>query len=160
MYLRIILHYKIIAEVGYRGKDTTNSKYTLQGVPEQMSMRHFFLGHLVLLFSIVACQALWLLRFCKRTNFSPVLALNVSYSFKVCQGYVCPACSTVTLLKIRYDTRYFVPEKKFRGRERGIKFLKKVERNGSRNQISKKSGNEGNIFALIEHYFSKSMKKS
>ena len=51
MYLRIILHYKIIAEVGYRGKDTTNSKYTLQGVPEQMSMRHFFL---VLLFSIVA----------------------------------------------------------------------------------------------------------
>ena len=54
MYLRIILHYKIIAEVGYRGKDTTNSKYTLQGVPEQMSMRHFFLGHLVLLFSIVA----------------------------------------------------------------------------------------------------------
>ena len=54
MYLRIILHYKIIAEVGYRGKDTTNSKYTLQGVPEQMSMRHFFLGDLVLLFSIVA----------------------------------------------------------------------------------------------------------
>ena len=54
MYLRIILHYKIIAEVGYRGKDTTNSKYTLQGVPEQMSMRYFFLGHLVHLFSIVA----------------------------------------------------------------------------------------------------------
>ena len=47
--------------------------------------------------------------------------------------YLQPACSTVTLLKIRYDTRYFVPEKKFRGRERGIKFLKKVERNGSRN---------------------------
>ena len=29
-------------------------KYTLQGVPEQMSMRNFFLGHLLLLFSIVA----------------------------------------------------------------------------------------------------------
>ena len=41
-------------------------------------------------------------------------------------------CSTVTLLKIRYNTRFFVFEKKFRGRARGIKFLKKVERNGSR----------------------------
>ena len=50
----LFYYYKIIAEVGYCGKDTTNSKYTLQGVPEQMSMRHFFLGHLVLLFSIVA----------------------------------------------------------------------------------------------------------
>ena len=43
-----------MAEVGGCGKDTTNSKYTLQGVPEQMSMRHFFLGDLVLLFWIVA----------------------------------------------------------------------------------------------------------
>ena len=50
----LFYYYKIIAEVGGRGKDTTNSKRTLQGVPVKMSMRHFFLGDLVLLFSFVA----------------------------------------------------------------------------------------------------------
>ena len=43
-----------MAEVGGCGKDTTNSKYTLQGVPENNVKETFFLGHLVLLFSIVA----------------------------------------------------------------------------------------------------------
>ena len=38
----LFYYYKIIAEVGGHGKDTTNSKYTLQGVPEKMSMKHFF----------------------------------------------------------------------------------------------------------------------
>ena len=43
-----------MAEVGGCGKDTTNSKYTLQGVPENNVKETFFLGHLVLLFLIVA----------------------------------------------------------------------------------------------------------
>ena len=42
-----------MAEVGGCGKDTTNSKYTLQGVPENNVKETFFLGHLVLLFLIV-----------------------------------------------------------------------------------------------------------
>ena len=62
----------------------------------------------------------------------------------------------MTLLKIRYNTRFFVSEKKFRGRGRGIKF----RGTGRGIRSLKKSGNEGNIFALIENYFSKSMKKS
>ena len=64
MFLRIILHYKIITEVGYRGKDTTNSIYTLQGVPEQMSMRHFFSGTTgTSVFNCCLGQALWVLGF-------------------------------------------------------------------------------------------------
>ena len=66
----------------------------------------------------------------------------------------------MTLLKNRYNTRFFVSEKKFRGRGRGIKFKKKLKGTGQGIRTLKKRGNEGIIFALIEHYFSKSMKKN
>ena len=49
----------------------------------------------------------------------------------------------MTLLKIQYDTRYFVPEKKFRGRERGIKFLKKLKGMGRGIRSLKKVGMKG-----------------
>ena len=45
---------------------------------------------------------------------------------------------TVTLLKICYNTMFFVSEIKFRGRGQGIKFLKKVERNGSKKKVGMK----------------------
>ena len=58
-------------------------------------------------------------------------------------------CSTVTLLKIRYNTRFFVSEKKLRGRGRGIKLKKKLKGTGQGIRTLKKRGNEGLIFALI-----------
>ena len=66
----------------------------------------------------------------------------------------------MTLLKICYNTRFFVSEKSLGEEDEVSSFKKKLKGMGRGIRTLKKRGNEGIIFALIEHYFSKSMKKS